>query len=329
MLAITAKDLDTLPYPLYASVKLDGIRCLVNGGGQSRSGERFPNPHASRLLSGLPDGLDGELCVLDANGVPDFRRTGGALQRLTGEPKLVYYVFDLWNHRGSFSARAYALGIHDLNAWPDWVVYHPQTLVRNAEEVRRLFAKAVAAGQEGLILKRPDSLYKGGKASGKNATEWKVKPYEDSEAVILSVFERMHNTNEATKDALGHTKRSNTKGAKEGTGLIGGFVCCTLEARMPKGVLQVLAGNTLRDMGVAAKWVKENTFEVSAGKMTHVESAKLWQGRAQLVGRTIRFQHVTVGGYDKPRHGTFQGFREAWDLDSEGPSNAPDMDAGS
>ena len=70
-LAIAA-DFKKLVYPVYASPKLDGIRCsIVDGKALSRSLKAIPNAHISRLLS-CPelDGLDGELIIGEPTSMP-------------------------------------------------------------------------------------------------------------------------------------------------------------------------------------------------------------------------------------------------------------------
>ncbi len=58
------KDLTLLTYPVLASPKLDGIRCIIiNSQARSRSMKLIPNVSVRRALEGLPDGIDGELMV--------------------------------------------------------------------------------------------------------------------------------------------------------------------------------------------------------------------------------------------------------------------------
>ena len=67
MLAETCEDADraALPFPLYATPKIDGLRCLViDGVATSRSLKPIPNRFVQSVLgTHLLDGLDGELVV--------------------------------------------------------------------------------------------------------------------------------------------------------------------------------------------------------------------------------------------------------------------------
>jgi DNA ligase-1 len=45
-----------------------------------------------------------------------------------------------------------------------------------------------------------------------------------------------------------------------------------------------------------------------------VDRVTLWEQRASLVGRLIKFKHQPSGAKEAPRFPKFVGFREAWDL---------------
>ena len=68
LLAATVKDLDTITYPVYASVKLDGVRAIAKDGEiRSRSNKPIANKRVQELLSAVSTlGLDGELIVGNA-----------------------------------------------------------------------------------------------------------------------------------------------------------------------------------------------------------------------------------------------------------------------
>lgn len=291
MLAERATDLDALTYPFLCSDKLDGMRCLITPDGpQTRSGEHVPNHHVRSLLETLPVGLDGELCSLDDRGVPDFRRTMGDMRRFKGEPAFAYFVFDnyLEGDMRPFRVRWEELVDRFAPTLPPWATVLQQQWVNDAETVRRLFAEALDRGQEGLILRRPLGVYKHGRSTLKDGGMLKVKPYEDDEAEVVGFTAKRRNDNEATKDKLGHTKRSSAMAGRVELEQLGCLV-----VRNPK-------------------WPKD--FEVGTGFTLH-DRESMWIERDKLIGRTLRFQYVAVGGYDVPRHASFQGWREAFDMD--------------
>jgi DNA ligase-1 len=67
MLAATLKSLDTISYPVLASPKYDGIRCVIRDGrALTRKLKQIPNVHVRGTLEALgarASGLDGELML--------------------------------------------------------------------------------------------------------------------------------------------------------------------------------------------------------------------------------------------------------------------------
>ena len=85
-------DLSTLAFPLLASPKLDGIRCIMRGSiAVSRKLLEIPNRYVQSQLKGLPDGLDGEL-MLDLPG--SFNAVQSAVMSVDGEPDFTFCAFD-------------------------------------------------------------------------------------------------------------------------------------------------------------------------------------------------------------------------------------------
>ena len=284
MLAVEAEDFNALTYPLFASYKLDGIRCLITEDGpRTRSLKEVPNLHIRAMLDKLPPGLDGELVVLDDNGDVNFRATTSSVMRITGEPKFQYRVFDLFDSPQDFETRVYQLSKLSL---PNWVILVDQFTVRNAQGVEALFVKAIEDGYEGLILRALDAPYKFGRATLKSQWMLKVKPWKDAEATIIGVVEACENTNEATTNELGRTARSTAKAGK-----------------VPKGTLGTLVVES-------PKWPKP--FEIGTG-FDDAERLVLWNDK-QLIGKLVRFSFVDVGGYDVPRHCSYQGIRDERDV---------------
>ena len=284
MLAVEAEDFEALTYPLLASYKLDGIRCLITGEGpRTRSLKPVPNKHIAALLAKLPEGLDGELVVLKDNGDVDFRATTSAVMSHDGEPKFEYRVFDLFNAEGPFCLRGGLL--YELSL-PKWVKVVKQMSVSSATDVEDLFMQAIREGYEGLILRCPDAPYKHGRATLKSQWMLKVKPWKDAEATIIGVVEACENTNEATTNELGRTQRSSAQAGK-----------------VPKGTLGALLVEHPR-------WPKP--FEIGTG-FDDEEKLALWNDK-NLIGKLVRFSYVDAGGYDVPRHCSYQGIRDERDI---------------
>lgn len=281
MLASEAESLDELVFPLWCSYKLDGIRCLITEDGpRTRSLKEIPNKHVAKKLSKLPVGLDGEL-IVRTNGSVDFRKTTSAIMSHDGEPNFEYWVFDRWNYKGVFGERWTQLENLDL---PKWVKILAQHEISSVKEVEGWFSLAIGSGYEGLILRDPEGAYKHGRSTVKERGMIKVKPWRDAEAKVISVVVANKNTNKAKKDELGRTKRSSAKAGKVPKKQIGSLVV------------------------KSKKWPKE--FEIGTGFSQ--KEAKEWF-KNPPIGKIARFSYVDTGGYDVPRHCSFQGFRDKRD----------------
>ena len=92
MLASKCERPDLLPFPVLATPKLDGIRCLKIGGkALSRSFKPISNRFAREWIeANLPDGVDGELMLRGGT----FSETASAIGARDGQPDFVFVVFD-------------------------------------------------------------------------------------------------------------------------------------------------------------------------------------------------------------------------------------------
>ena len=92
MLASKCERPDLLPFPVLATPKLDGIRCLKIGGkALSRSFKPISNRFAREWIeANLPDGVDGELMLRGGT----FSETASAIGGRDGQPDFVFVVFD-------------------------------------------------------------------------------------------------------------------------------------------------------------------------------------------------------------------------------------------
>lgn len=271
-------------WPLWASYKLDGIRCLITQDGpRTRSLKEVPNRHIADCLTGLPVGLDGELVVLDTSGNVNFRATTSAVMSHDGEPTFQYMIFDRYTTTGEFMRRWRELAHLKL---PKFCSVIGQMPVAAERQVTDMFAEALQNGYEGLILRDPKAPYKHGRATTNSQWMMKMKPWCDAEALVIGVVEAYANHNVATKNELGRTKRSTAQDGLVAKGTLGSLVV------------------------QSPKWPKP--FEIGTG-FTAEEAQAMWLDPA-TVGRTVRFSYVDAGGYDVPRHCSFQGFRDERDI---------------
>lgn len=285
MLAVQA-DLDKLRYPLLASPKLDGIRCVIIGGQVlSRSLIPIPNLHVQKLF-GIPEleGVDGELIVGDPTAPDVYRVTNSGVMSIDGEPDVVLFAFDEFCNPGMpFEIRR--KGLFNRKAARFQILAN--TKVVNLDDLLDFEEGCLDDGFEGIMLRDPEGQYKFGRSTLRQGWLLKLKRFADSEAEVLSVIEQLHNSNEATKDELGHTKRSSKA-----------------EGLVPAGMMGALS---VRDIHTGVE------FEIGTG-FTREERLDIFAQKDNYTGRLVKYQHFAGGSKDKPRFPSFRGFRDKRDL---------------
>lgn len=226
MLASKVEDFDSIRFPLMASRKLDGIRCVMVGGkAMSRTLKLIPNAHVQAMLSGLPDGLDGELMLFDDEGKPlPFDEITSAVMKRTGTPNFTFCVFDWHGVDEGYKQRYEKLyqWFSDDSTLPiEHLRLLDHTLVETMKDLEYLEQLYNEQGFEGIMLRSLDGPYKYGRSTEKQGFLLKWKRFQDAEAVVISVEELMHNENEAKTNEVGATKRSTAKAGKVAGGTLG------------------------------------------------------------------------------------------------------------
>ena len=296
LLAATLEDTSKLQFPVFASPKLDGIRVLIKDGVVlSRNLKPIRNKHVQKLL-GLPeyDGLDGEIIVGEATDPMVFRNTSSGVMSEDGEPEFVFYVFDRWDQTDLSFEKRYD-GIKN-SPMPPFMNYLPQKVINSHDELEEFEGKVLGMGFEGAMIRSLDGKYKYGRSTLKEGILLKLKRFNQDEAVVVGFEERMHNANEAKKDALGRTERSTHK-----ENLIG---------RGDLGAVRVLFQKPGMDPDMTGSAVE---FTIGSG-FTDAERAEIWNNKDKYLGKIVTFKHFTIGNYDAPRFPTFVGFRDPNDM---------------
>lgn len=279
----TMPSLDELTYPLWASTKLDGIRCLiVNGVAVSRALKPIPNKHIQSLLSKPEyEGLDGELMLRSG----DFNSVQSAVMSVEGKPDFYYAVFDYHDMIACNYVNRHSV------LWTKWVDHDlikplTQQIVSSSKQLQELYDASIAAGFEGLILRKPGSFYKFGRSTLREATMLKLKPSNDMEAKVVGFEELLHNENEATIDNLGHTVRSHENIGKFGGDTLGSLVCT-----LPDGI----------------------TFKIGTG-FDAATRHSIWAARDNYLHKLVTFKYQELSKYGVPRFPVFKGFRNDIDI---------------
>lgn len=285
LLAVNA-DLNKLKFPLYASPKLDGIRTLIlDGKTVTRNLKPIPNRYIREKLEAAADILnnfDGELIVGSPTASNCFNVTSSAVMSYEGEPEFTYHVFDRVTN-GTYKSRW--IGYRPI--LPAFCKYVPQVFVEHIGQVNELEEVAVSKGYEGIMLRSPDGGYKFGRSTVNEGILLKLKRFEDFEAEIIGFEERLHNANEATKDALGHTERSSHKANMIPMGTLGSLICKSPLFPEP--------------------------FNVGTGFDDDYRQ-EIWDMQHKFLGKMAKIKHQPSGAKDLPRFPVFLGIRNASDI---------------
>lgn len=175
-------DLAKLRFPVWASPKLDGMRCqFVN---KDRLVSRTGKPivgvdHILSPLKGQVLDLDGELMVPGLH----FQDSLGKLRSHANVPNAVFYVFDTIEESLPFEKRLEAIrGLKDFH--PNIkIVKH--ILVHDLDELMALYQKCLDKGLEGLVVKTPKHRYQRSRSK-----DWMKMKEVGSVDVKITGFER-------------------------------------------------------------------------------------------------------------------------------------------
>lgn len=279
MLAAKA-DPDLIRYPVLATPKLDGIRCVVRRGrALTRSFLPVGNDHIRTWLeSNMPDGVDGELL---SGG---FNTTTSVVGRQGGQAQFAYAVFD---YVSSSIDEPYIKRMEKLAALklPEPAVAILPVLIANADELLAFEEKCLAEGFEGVMIRKPTGPYKCGRSTVREGYLLKVKRFEDAEAIVIGTVEGRSNQNVAMRDNFGRTKRSTAKDGQVGRGTLGALICKDPTTGIE---FRIGCGGDLGD--------------------------RIWADRDAVIGRVVKYKHQPSGAKVAPRFPMFIGFREPWDL---------------
>lgn len=282
-----ATDGTNLRYPLLASPKLDGVRCLViDNVAMSRSLKPIPNKHVQRLFGRKEfNGLDGELIVGEDCGPGVFQRTSSGVMSIEGCPDATFHVFDTFLGDHGFRERL-LLAKSRIKGYVNLCLVEHVNLM-SEDALLKYEASKLSDDYEGVMIRDPRGPYKHGRSTLKEGWLLKLKRFVDSEAEVIGYACLMHNANEATRNELGQQERSSKQDGKVAMDTLGSITCRDLKS------------------GVE--------FEIGTG-FTADQRRLLWIGRAKLKGRIAKYKYQPVGVKDKPRFPVFLGFRDKRDL---------------
>jgi DNA ligase-1 len=286
---------EELTFPKMGSYKVDGYRSFIEEGiCRMSSGKPMPNDQTRTYFSDQRlEGLDGEMVAGQWNKPDTFRKTSSALRKQSGEPNAILYCFDdrsvhnLPYEQRERSMEQRVMTLRDLGF--KQLAYLRHVMLRDLQDMAQFEYEALANGFEGIMLNDPTAPYKFGRSTVKEGIILKVKRMKHAEARIVGYTEQMENTNEAFEDDLGRSKRSEAKDGLLPTGMVGSFIVESSEWPRP--------------------------FSISATSLTHPERVDAFVNfESKYKGELARYKFFPKGIVDVPRHGIFEGLRDADDL---------------
>jgi len=288
-------DIKELTYPMLASFKLDGIRCIIKDGEMfSRSLKSIPNvklhekfrrlKEFTRTEPRLKPLLDGELLARSIT----FNELSGTVRALDREvpEDMYFYLFDsVINDKYDTKFLERTKQFTRLKSmYPDLIKIVEQKLVHTAEEAEAYFQEALLFGCDGLILHSLDGKYKCGRGTINEGIIYKMKPYLTFDAQIIDVIQSTK-VNPNAEKKINELGRSVTSKKKEDRILI----------------------NRACDFVVMHEGKSELKVSIA---MTNEEKEFVWNNREVFIGRYIEYKGLMVGAKDLPRHPVYLRMRD-------------------
>ncbi len=310
-------DFRSIRYPVLASPKFDGIRCVVHPtlGVVSNTLKAIPNQFIQEYLGNhCPRYLDGELLVGPTNHPNVAQATQSGVMSRDGRPDFTYAVFD------NFEAGdmcGFGIRIEDARrvitkarneGFNNRIMFVEHVRLETYDDFVAYEAEQVGLGYEGIMLRSLDGKYKFGRSTLKEGGLIKVKRYIDDEAIIEGWEPLLRNQNDPEIDALGLQRRGYGKDGKviDDT-RVGNFLVRGVPSSRWAGVTfsvgsgltddervkfrnEFRAADVLRDMRYPTEY-----FE------THSSGSPL--------GKQITYKYQAHGSKDAPRQPIWKGFR--------------------
>lgn len=289
LLAATYKDGVEIPFPVIASPKIDGFRCLTPNkelGIYDTSTRALKPIKATYVRFKTRDfpGLDGEVVCGDPLDPLTWDRTKSQLTTKEAKPDFTLYAFDLTSvpPETPFFERQEEL-LRLVSGFPPHIVALDQFIIRDLGGLISYEEYCVSLGWEGTMYRRFTGPYKYGRSTLNESYLVKWKRMERAVAEIIGFVEAEKNENEATINELGHTARSTSKDGKTKKDTLGAFVC------------------------QAKEW--DVTFNIGTGEGLTAELRKqIWDDQAAFKHKKIFFDYQIAGSKDRPRIPSFKGF---------------------
>lgn len=291
MKATELKNFEEIRYPVIASPKVDGIRCLnPDGRIVAASFKPIPNDYIRTTLGRfLPIGADGELCTSSS-----FSKVSSDVMSKEGEPDFTFWMFDYVKDNLD---KPYYERLRDMVYWRHYesqdgggkIKCLPFKYIHNEQELKKYEEEILKQGFEGVIIRDTQGPYKNGRSTWKEQYLVKWKRFVDSEAEVIGLEEQFSNQNKLEKNELGLAKRSGKKEGKVPTGRLGKFLAKDIYSRLE--------------------------FKCGTGQGLTIElREKIWNNQSKYIGRIFKYKYQPHGVKELPRLPIWLGWRDPTDM---------------
>ena len=283
---------DLIRWPMYASKKLDGIRCLIWGGRLlTRSLKPQPNQNLKEHLRPLIDTCLRQGIVLEGELYSHSHTFAEHSSILRSKDKPVpkgmqFMIFDgmpfeQWNSCPlEFFERMDVVQSKIL--YSEWWDHVEQFQVFDAEDAQNHLDFWLSEGYEGLMLRSPRGLYKHGRTTAREGTFFKFKQWTQSQATIIGFTSRREMVEGASGSRgltpTGKLERIHQKHLFQPTDAIGAVVLSSTNET-----------ENIQFKATFARGHKPETFGLT------------WENHQDFIGLKAKFRYQPQGTKNLPR----------------------------
>lgn len=272
-----------LRFPVWVTLKKDGIRAIRTNDLLSRTLKLIPNISIRRRSMKLPAGFDCELWnpELSYDEVESI-----VMSREHDRSDLIqFHGLDWFDEYAGYCIRIDRLRAHleyYAAAWKD-VVFQMPIQADSVNSLFEYFLKVEQEEGEGICFRLGNSPYKQGRSTLREQYLVKLCRYVRTEVTVIGFVEQECNTNSIKRNAIGNMDRASYKCGMIGKDTLGAF-----RVRSTEGL--------------------EFTVGTGVG-LTDFKRKEIWLNQDQWLGQKIVIKHKPHGAKVKPRSPIYIGRR--------------------